>query len=132
MDGLIIKGEWIKKIFDKANPKTLEVRGHKTNKQEEFYILESGTRRVRGTARILCCIPVDAENWEKLRPKHQVYISFEELLKIYKKPYYWSLEDVEEWEDISYYLHPQGAVIWVKDVEPSDEMRDNELLRTGY
>ena len=35
------------------------------------------------------------------------------------------LIDVEEWKDISYYSHPRGAIVWVKDVELSgiDEAR---------
>ncbi|WP_167954659.1 hypothetical protein [Anaerosporobacter faecicola] len=68
----------------------------------------------------------------KLRPKHQVNITYEELLEIYKTPYSWSLYDTEEIEDIIYYLTKPGAVIWIKDVETTDEMRDNEWKRTGY
>lgn len=133
MDGLIIKEKWINKILDKIIPKTLEVRGHKTSKQDiPFYILESGTRKVRGIATISCCIPVNAENWEKLSKVHQVGISYKKLLMIYKNPYFWALKDIEIWEDNSTYSHPKGAVIWVKDVEPSDEMSDNEYLRSGY
>lgn len=34
-------------------------------------------------------------------------------------------------EDVWFYDHPQGAVIWVKDVQPIDEMQD-ERIRYGY
>ena len=30
------------------------------------------------------------------------------------------LIDVEEWKGISYYLHPRGALVQVKDVELSE------------
>lgn len=116
MDGLIIKPKWMGKIL--IGEKELEVRGHRTAKQgEKIFLLESGTQRVAGTARILCCIPIDKENWEFLRPKHCVNLSYYELLKVYKKPYYWVLSDVKKYDEIFYYKHPKGAVIWVKDVK---------------
>ena len=41
------------------------------------------------------------------------------------------LADVKPVENVWYYDHPNGAVIWVKDVSPVDEMQD-ERLRYGY
>ena len=49
----------------------------------------------------------------------------------YKNPHAWVLADVKPVEDVWYYDHPNGAVIWVKDVSPLDEMQD-ERLRYGY
>ena len=43
----------------------------------------------------------------------------------------WVLADVKPVENVWYYDHPNGAVIWVKDVSPLDEMQD-ERLRYGY
>lgn len=117
MDGLIIKEKWIDKIL--YDNKSLEIRGSQTKKTgQPIYILESGTGKVRGKCCISHCIPIDSEEtWEKLKPAHCVDISYEELLKIYKKPYAWTLENVETMPDGLYYKHPKGAVIWVKDVE---------------
>ena len=53
------------------------------------------------------------------------------LKERYKNPHAWVLADVEPVEDVWYYDHPNGAVIWVKDVSPVDEMQD-ERLRYGY
>ena len=117
MDGLIIKGKWIGKIL--YSGKILELRGSKTKKTgQTIYLLESGTGKVRGKCCISHCIPIDSEEiCEKLKPMHCVNISYEELLKIYKKPYAWALENVEAIPDGLYYEHPKGAVIWVKDVD---------------
>ena len=117
MDGLIIKEKWNNKIF--YWNKTLEIRGSQTKKLgQPIYILESGTGKVRGKCCISHCIFIDSEEtWEKLKPAHCVEISYEELLKIYKKPYAWVLENVETMPDGLYYEHPRGAVIWVKDVK---------------
>lgn len=49
----------------------------------------------------------------------------------YKNPHAWVLADVKPVEDVWYYNHPNGAVIWVKDVSPIDEMQD-ERIRYGY
>lgn len=118
MDGLIVKPKWCDKIL--YHNKRLEVRGFKTRKTGKYiYLLESETSRVRGTFKIQRCISIDEENWEKLRPMHQVDITYKELLKRYKKPFFWVLDDVKERKDISYYLHPKGAVVWVKDVIPT-------------
>ena len=117
MDGLIIKKKWIDKIL--YGDKILEIRGSQTKKIDQMiYILESGSRRVRGKCLISGCIPIDTEEkWEELKSSHCVDISYKELLKIYKKPYAWILENVEAMSDDLYYEHPKGAVIWLKDVE---------------
>ena len=56
---------------------------------------------------------------------------YKELKERYKNPHAWKLADVKPVEDVWYYDHPNGAVIWVKDVSPIDEMQD-ERIRYGY
>lgn len=131
MDGLIIKKEWLDLIL--SGKKTLEIRGSDTHKVgQTVYLLESGTHRVCGTCKIVESFPICASpHWNQERHRHCVNISWEELIKRYKVPYAWELSEVEKWEDVSYYNHPKGAVIWVKNVEPSDEMQ-NERLRYGF
>ena len=121
MDGLIIKKKWIDKIL--YGDKILEIRGSQTKKTDQMiYILESGSRRVRGKCLISGCISIDTEEkWEELKSSHCIDISYEELLKIYKKPYAWVLKEIKAIEDDLYYEHPKGAVIWVKDVEVFEE-----------
>lgn len=131
MDGLIIKKKWLELIL--SGKKTIEIRGNYTSKiRVPIYLLESGTHRVRGTCMIETVYAISCNDWDEEKEEHCVDISYHELKKRYKKPYAWVLTDVKKWEDISYYTHPKGAVIWVKNVEPSDEMADNERLRYGY
>ena len=130
MDGLIIKKEWLDLIL--SGKKTLEIRGCDTKKiEQKIYLLESGTHRVRGTCKIFTTYPISCSDWCEEYEKHCVDISYSELKKIYKNPTAWELTDVEPIEDIWYYEHPKGAVIWVKDVQPYDEMQD-ERIRYGY
>lgn len=130
MDGLIIKKKWLDLIV--SGKKTIEIRGSNTKKQNEtIYLLESGTHRVTATAVISFTYPISYSNWADERDKHCVYITYADLRKRYKTPYAWVLSKIEPIEDIWYYKHPQGAVIWVKDVQPIDEMQD-ERIRYGY
>ena len=130
MDGLIIKKKWLDLIV--SGKKTIEIRGSNTKKQNEtIYLLESGTHRVVATAIISSSYPVLRSDWSEERGRHCVDISYTDLKKRYKTPYAWVLSKIEPIEDIWQYEHPQGAVIWVKDVQPIDEMQD-ERIRYGY
>ena len=131
MDGLIIKEKWIDLIM--SGKKTLEIRGHDTRKiGETIYLLESGSHKVRGTCKIVHSRLITYQNWDSFKEQACLDISMIALNQRYHTAYAWELSEVEKWEDISYYNHPKGAVIWVKNVEPSDEMADNERLRYGY
>lgn len=130
MDGLIIKKKWLDLIVSKK--KTLEIRGCDTNKQNKtIYLLESGTHKVVATAVISATYPISCSDWSEEREEHCVDISYADLKRRYKTPYAWVLTDVKPIEDVWFYVHPQGAVIWVKDVQPIDEMQD-ERIRYGY
>ena len=130
MDGLIIKKKWLDLILN--GKKTLEIRGNDTKKKgEKIYLLESNTHRVKAECIIESTYPISRSDWSEKREHHCVGISYSELKKRYKHPYAWVLSMVEPIEDVWYYDHPKGAVIWVKNVEPIDEMQD-ERIRYGY
>lgn len=130
MDGLIIKKKWLDLIV--SGKKTLEIRGSNTTKiDQDIYLLESGTRRVRAICKIYATYPISCSNWSEEREKHCVDISYRDLKNRYKNPYAWVLSNIEPMDDILYYEHPQGAVIWVKNVRIIDEMQD-ERIRYGY
>lgn len=130
MYGLIIKKEWLDLII--SGKKTLEIRGSDTKKVgQSIYLLESGSSRVRAICKINSSTELTYQNWDSNKDKACLTMTFEELKNWYKKPYAWEITDVEPIEDIWYYKHPNGAVIWVKDVEPIDEMQ-NERIRYGY
>ncbi len=121
MNGLIIKKKWLNLIV--SGKKTIEIRGNNTQKQNEtIYLLESGTHRVVATAIISSTYPISCSDWAEERDKHCVDISYTDIKKRYKTPYAWVLSKIKPIEDIWYYKHPQGAVIWVKDVQPIDKM----------
>lgn len=71
------------------------------------------------------------QNWNKCKDKACLSLSFLELNKWYHMTYAWELSEVEPIEDVLYYEHPRGAVIWVKDVKIMDEMQD-ERIRYRY
>lgn len=117
MDGLIIKKKWIDLIL--SGKKTIEIRGHDTHKLgKEIYLLESGSRRVRGTCKIVSSKLITYQNWDKLKEKACLDISLTELNQKYHTAYAWELTEVEPIKTTWYYNHPKGAVIWVKDVNP--------------
>ena len=130
MDGLIIKKQWLDLIL--SGEKTLEIRGHDTKKlNEPIYLLESGSYRVKAECVIESTYPISCSDWSEERENHCVDIPYSELKKRYKTPYAWVLSNVKPIEDIWHYDHPKGAVIWVKNVEPIDEMQD-ESIKYGY
>ena len=116
MDGLIIKKKWLDLIIN--GKKTIEIRGSDTKKEgEKIYLLESGTHKIVATAVIISTYPISYSDWSEEREEHCVDISYSDLKKRYETPYAWVLSDVTPIKDIWYYKHPQGAVIWVKNVE---------------
>lgn len=130
MDGLIIKKEWLDLIL--SGKKTLEIRGHDTHKiGEPIYLLESGSHKVRAICKIEKSTLMTYDNWDKYKVNACLDMSFVGLNKWYHTAYAWKLVEVEPIEDVWYYSHPKGAVIWVKNVEPIDEMQD-ERIRYGY
>lgn len=75
---------------------------------------------------------VAGEDWERVEISQPPYTYPDaQFYALYDNPHAWVLADVEPVEDVWYYDHPNGAVIWVKDVSPVDEMQD-ERLRYGY
>lgn len=115
MDILIVRPYWADRIFDFY--KLWEIRGSNTSKRGKIGIAKSGTGCIYGTVNLTDSIPLTKELWETNRKMHQVDISWEELLSIYKKPYAWIFEGdsaIRHQVPVPY-VHPQGAVIWVKD-----------------
>lgn len=126
----ILHKKWLDLIID--GKKTLEIRGSNTNKQgEKIYLLESGSGRIKAECIIEATYPISCSDWSEERENHCVNISYTELKKRYKNPYAWVLAEIKPIEDIWYYKHPKGAVTWVKNIKPIDEMQD-ERNRYGY
>lgn len=78
MDGLIIKKKWLDLIL--SGKKTLEIRGCSTKKTGvPIYLLESGSRRVRGTCIIQSAYPISCSDWSEEQENHCVDLSYREL-----------------------------------------------------
>lgn len=111
MDGLIIKKEWLEKIF--AGAKTWELRGSRTHKRGRIALIESGLGLVVGEVNIVDCLGPLTENiYSSNKSKHHSRHSFSS--KSYKKIFAWVLENPTRYKIPKPYLHPQGAIIWVK------------------
>lgn len=132
MDGLIIKPEWLKQIYEPVTPytepKTWEIRGNKTSKRGRIYLLESGSGLVTGETTIIDCVKInDVETWLANKDKHQVDEVAYGPLKMNGFAYAWSkyngkiyayvLKDTVKYETPIKYNKPKGAIIWVKNVE---------------
>lgn len=112
MKGLILLGKSANLILD--GKKTVEIRSTKTLKRERIGIIISGTKKVWGTVEIYDCIKLNKELFEDLlRDKHCSNKSYEELLKIYPKPYAWLLRNSEKFNEPIDYVHKQGCITWV-------------------
>jgi len=59
------------------------------------------------------CVDLRESTFNLYRANHQLNISYDELLKIYPKPYAWCLKEVKRYDDLVPYDHKQGCVIWV-------------------
>ena len=111
MNGLIVKGKWLELIFRGA--KTWEIRGHNTKARGTIALIKSGTGMVYGTVDIIDSIPVGYKELSDNLQKHQIPYSMLFDIK-YKHPHAWVLKNQEKFEKPIPYIHPPGAVIWVK------------------
>jgi len=130
MDGLISKPEWLLQIYHAVPPfmeqKTWETRSRKTNKRERIYLLSSGGY-VTGEATITDCVEITSkQQWMDNAVKHQVGfitgsfepdVCYELLSRHWPHIYAWILNDIVKYDEQIKYIHPKGAIIWVKDVE---------------
>ena len=111
MKGLIIKPKWADLILDGI--KTIEVRGSKTSIRGEIGIIKSGSKQVYGTATLFHCAELGESEFNNWKERHKLNISYEDLLKIYPKPYAWCLTNIKKFDTPIPYEHKQGCVIWV-------------------
>lgn len=109
MDGLIIKQPWINLILN--NKKTWELRSKKTHKRGKIALIASKTGTILGECTLSDCIELDKQTFEKNRDKHHSTQAFSQT-----KLYAWILSNPKQYARPRPYTHPQGAIIWVKNV----------------
>jgi len=107
---LIIKKEWLDKIFDGG--KVWEMRSTKTNICEKIGLIEQGTGLIVGECWITGSLPAIETDYAARVTKALHCVDDLSLLKKWKYP--WMLSESKRYEDPIPYKHPKGAVIWVK------------------
>ena len=105
---LIIKKEWLDKIFDSG--KVWEMRTTKTKIRGRIGLIESGTGLIVGQVEIIGCRENPITKHKKYIKYHQV----EDLNLLDTWCFAWLLKDAQRYEEPIPYSHPKGAVIWVK------------------
>lgn len=109
---LIVRKEWLDLILDGS--KTWELRSRHTNVRGTIGLIEAGSGLVLGATNLVDSIgPLTTEAWRRGVSKHKVpYRGCEQLAK--KWNHAWVLEDAKRFDAPIPYLHPKGAVIWVR------------------
>lgn len=112
MDGLIIKKKWLEKIFFTKN---MEIRGSDTKKRGRIALIESGSGKIIGDAILSHTCKV--KNDKHFRSLYHCHCVPGGLINLrYTTPWLWILCGIYKYSEPIPYKHPQGAVIWVKDV----------------
>lgn len=115
MKGLIIKKEWLDRIF--SGEKIWEIRGMFTHIRGKIALIESKSGEIKGTCEIVDCKgPFSLKELEKFKVKHAVDKETLYAWGGYKKGNYcYELSNVKKFKHPVPYKHPSGAVIWVGD-----------------
>ena len=105
--GLIIKKEWLDKIFDEG--KVFEMRSTKTKIRGKIKLIESKSGTIVGECDLIDCHELtDLEKVSEIE-NHKVY----DLSLLDRWSYAWHLSNPVRYEVPVPYQHPRGAVIWV-------------------
>jgi hypothetical protein len=105
--GLIIKKEWLDKIFN--NGKHWEMRSTQTKQRGVIKLIESGSGHIVGECMIAGSHKVSKDLARQSFSAHQV----EDLSLLEKWCFAWRLCNVKKYDKPIPYKHPQGAVVWV-------------------
>lgn len=105
--GLIIKKEWLDKIFDEG--KVWEMRSTQTKMRGVVKLIESKSGTIVGECEITGCHKLtESEKSEEIKKHH---VNDASLLS--KWCFAWHLSNAVRYQSPIPYKHPKGAVIWV-------------------
>lgn len=105
--GLIIKKEWLEKIFNEG--KIWEMRTTCTKKRGKIYLIESGSKTIVGECEIVDSFKLNQKMKKENIKKHGV----RDISLLDKWDSAWVLSNVVKYDSPIPYTHPKGAVIWV-------------------
>lgn len=117
IDCLIVKEKWLELILERW--KCLEIRGSRTHKRGLIGLIQSGSGEVKGLVNLVGCRKIDKTFFENFPDLHQIKDTAWEDLP-YKNVYGWLLEGAVRLKKPIKYVHPRGAVIWVKVDVPTE------------
>lgn len=113
MDILILKEQYGSLIL--SGKKTWELRNNDTKKRGRIAIAYSKTGCKYGEVDLIDTIKLTKELFENNRIKHHSQSTWEQLIEKYKNPYAWIMKNPELYKNPKKYVHPNGAIIWVKE-----------------
>lgn len=105
--GLIIRKEWLRKIFFEG--KHWEMRSTATKQRGRIFLIEAGSGLIVGECYLSGCHKLSEDMFASSHEAHKV----DDLSLLKKWCYAWRLTKVKRYENPVPYVHPQGAVIWV-------------------
>lgn len=112
MRALLIRPQWLEKIL--KGTKTWEIRGSKTLIRGTIALVPSGSGTIVGLCDLIDCIgPLTDDVFRKNASKAGMRAD-EAKLGWYRNTYAWVLASPRYLKKRVKYVHPSGAVIWVK------------------
>ncbi|KDN94668.1 hypothetical protein EI16_12275 [Hydrogenovibrio marinus] len=113
MRGLIVRKPWIDFILENIKP--WEMRTQDAKKiRGRIALIEQGTGLIVGETNLVDSIP-GMSHEELITHTDKHLIEDEQLLKKWNVA--WVLENSKRYEQPIRYIHPPGAVIWVKNLK---------------
>lgn len=110
---LVIREPWISLILD--GRKTWELRGSGTARRGIIALVASGTGLVLGQANLTGSIgPLTRRDLADNEAAHAVSLEWETETLPYRQVHAWVLDEAIRYPKPIPYIHPRGAVIWVK------------------
>lgn len=107
MKALIVKKEWLEKIFN--DNKTWELRSRNTKIRGKIKLIESGSGTIIGECELVDSIKITEKDFFDNLNKHKV----NDVSVLKKWNYAWVIKNARKYDKAIKYNHPKGAVIWV-------------------
>lgn len=126
--GLLIRQPWLDHIL--ANRKRWEIRSRPCRQSGPIALIESGRSHIRGIANLVATHgPLTASDWDQAQAMGRIVGPERDALG-YAQAFGWELADVKELVHPVPYVHPRGAIIWVRlteDVQRAIRLQDHVL-----
>ncbi|WP_159725922.1 ASCH domain-containing protein [Methylosinus sp. Ce-a6] len=117
--GLIIREPWVSLILDGL--KTWELRGTRTAIRGRIGLIRSGSGAVVGEAELFDVVgPLDRIQLAESVDRHCVRFDWTIVPLPYRSVYAWVIKKPKRYSVECPYIHPPGAVIWVKLAFPEN------------